>query len=496
MSLHSDEHLDPTAEISLDVVKKRAVKGVTALTGRHFLLYGVSFIAQGLLGALLAPEQWGVFGVVSAVVNFLVYFSDVGLAASLIQSKEKITNKDLKTTFSVQQILVVSLLAILFIATPHIRNYYNLSDAGMYLLYALGFSFFLSSLKTIPSVLLEREIKFEKIAAAGIAENLVYNSVLVFFAWRGMGVMSFAWAVLARGVVGLVIIYILRPWMPSFGISKSSLSRLLKFGLPYQVNTFIAVLKDDGLTIVLGKVLGLESMGIFIWAKKWADMPLRLFLDHVTKVTFPAFARMQDDKKQMAGSITRSLFFITFLIFPSIIGLILLAPVLVRVIPQYEKWIPALTPLAILGFSAMIASFTTQLTNVLDSIGKIKTKSKFMVMWAVLTWIFVPFLSREMGATGAAIGYLIVSLSSFIAIYIIRKMVEFSFWKGVGRNFVAASAMGLTLYFIKSFLPTSIVSIFVMIFIGGVIYLFSVYLLVGKDLISDAKRFISVFFSK
>lgn len=494
--LHSGDHLDPTSEISLEVVKQRAVKGVTALTGRHFLLYGVSFIAQALLGAFLSPEQWGVFGLVSAAVNFLVYFSDVGLAAALIQNKDKITERDLKTTFTVQQVLVISLLVILYLISPSIQNSYNLSDAGLYLLYALGISFFLSSLKTIPSVLLEREIKFEKLAAAGILENLVYNGVLVYFAWQGYGVMSFTWAVLARGIVGLIVMYVLRPWKPGYAFSRDSLKKLLKFGLPYQVNTFIAVLKDDGLYLLLTKIIGLEAMGLFVWAKKWADMPLRLFMDHVTKVTFPAFARMQNDKKQLSNSITRSLFFITFLVFPTVVGLILLSPVLVRVIPRYEKWIPALIPLALLGVNSMIASFTTQLTNVLDSIGKILLKSKFLIMWTVLTLVLVPLMATLYGLIGAALGYLLVGFSSFIPIYVIKRTVDFSFTKGVVKNAIAVSIMGIVVWFARSLMQYTFSSVVLLTVIGGVTYLISAYLLVGNDLINDAKRFVSVFRSK
>ena len=59
------------------------------LSWRYFVLYLITLIAQGFLGALLTTSQFGIFGVVSAIVNFLVYFSDIGLAASLIQKREK-----------------------------------------------------------------------------------------------------------------------------------------------------------------------------------------------------------------------------------------------------------------------------------------------------------------------------------------------------------------------------------------------------------------------
>ena len=74
----------------LDAIKKRAVKGVAVLTGRTFLLSILSLVATGFLTVFLDPSEFGLFWIVSAIVNFLAYFSDIGLAAALIQKKEKV----------------------------------------------------------------------------------------------------------------------------------------------------------------------------------------------------------------------------------------------------------------------------------------------------------------------------------------------------------------------------------------------------------------------
>ena len=97
------DHLDPTATISIKTIKERAVRGIVVLTGRTFLLSVISLVATGLLTVYLEPSEFGVFWIVSAVVNFLAYFSDIGLAAALIQKKESVTSVDLKTTFTIQQ---------------------------------------------------------------------------------------------------------------------------------------------------------------------------------------------------------------------------------------------------------------------------------------------------------------------------------------------------------------------------------------------------------
>jgi len=306
------EHLDPTNEITLDSVKKRTVKGVVVLTGRTFLLSLLSLVATGLLTVFLDPSEFGIFWIVSAVVNFLAYFSDVGMAAALIQKKEQVTNSDLKSTFTIQQVLVIALLLILVVATPVFERVYNLSFEGKLLLYSLGFSLLLSSLKTIPSVLLERKLEFGKLIIPQVFENLAYNLVAVYFAWSGFGIRSFTYAVLVRGIVGLIAMYIIKPWKPGIGLNKKSVKELLKFGVPYQVNSLLATIKDDGMTVVLGGILGSSGVGLLGWAQKWGQAPLRFFMDHVIKVTFPAFSRLQDEKDHLSKTLERSIFFICF----------------------------------------------------------------------------------------------------------------------------------------------------------------------------------------
>ncbi len=492
----TESHLDPTSEISLDVVKARAVRGVAVLTGRTFVLSVISLVATGFLTVFLEPSEFGVFWIVSAIVSFLTYFSDVGLAAALIQKKEVVSEEELRTTFTIQQSLVISLLLILFAITPYLQKYYSLTEEGKFLLYALGLSLFLSSLKTIPSVLLERELDFPKLVLPQVVENVVYNLVAVYFAWKGFGVTSFTYAVIARGFVGLFAIYLLKPWVPGIALGKKALKKLLSFGVPYQANTLLATIKDDGMTAFLGGILGPVGVGFLGWAQKWAYMPLRLFMDHVLKVTFPAFSRMQEEREHLRDAITRSIFFVCFLVFPTTAGLLILAPLLIGIIPRYEKWEPALIPLFLISINTLFAAATTQLTNLLNAIGRIKTTFKLMIMWTVLTWLFVPILSIKYSVVGAAFGYSLVGLSSLVAIYVTYKIVPFKIYESMGRPIFGTLIMTSILFLLRSVLPKDLFAVWILIGVGAIVYIIAMYFIVGSSILVDAKKGIKAVFSR
>src|SRR3989338_8342863 len=219
-------------EVNIETVKKRTVSGAALLTARTFLIQAISFSASILLTVFLNPVQFGVFFLVSAVINFLAYFGDIGFAASLIQKKEKLTDLDLKTIFTTQQVMIAVLILVVLMFSSLIKNIYGFGEDGVYLLWALAFSLFLSSLKTIPSVLMERKLEFNKLIIPQIAETVIFNITVVYLAWKGFGVSSFVAAVLFRGLSGLVVTYIVSPWMPSFSFSLKSFKGIMKFGIP------------------------------------------------------------------------------------------------------------------------------------------------------------------------------------------------------------------------------------------------------------------------
>ncbi|MEK6842486.1 MAG: oligosaccharide flippase family protein, partial [Nanoarchaeota archaeon] len=214
-------------EADIALIKKRSIKGIFALTYRTFAVQVLGFGANFILTIFLTPAIFGVYFVVSAAIAFLSYFSDIGLAAALIQKKEEITDAEFKTTFTIQQALVIIVVVISLFSSGFIQSFYHLDRDGIFLFQALVISFFLSSLKTIPSIILERKLEFEKLVLPQIAESLVFSVIVVVLAVKGFGITSFSIAVLARGLVGLVVIYIVSPWRIRLGFSKESAKRLL-----------------------------------------------------------------------------------------------------------------------------------------------------------------------------------------------------------------------------------------------------------------------------
>lgn len=467
-------------DIDIATLKKRSIVGIVALTTRTFLLQIIAFTATFLLTLLLSPSIFGVFYVVSAVISFLGYFSDIGLAAALVQKKEPLTDDDVITTFTIQETLVVFLVILSFAGSGFVAQFYHLDTAGLWLFRSLIVSFFLSSLKTIPSILLERELQFNKLVIPTIAETLAFYLVTVYLAWRGFGVTSFAWGVLVRGVVGLITIYAIRPWRMSLGFSKEVLHRLLRFGIPFQLNSFLALLKDDLFTIFLGKALPFAQVGYIGWAKKWAEVPLRLIMDSIVRVTFPAFARLQHDATLLQKAIEKTIYGLALTMLPISTALLFFIQPMVQIIPKYAKWNPALTSFYFFVVAAAIAGLTTPLTNTLNAVGKIKTTLLFMVLWTVLTWSLAVIGLRLFGYNGVAIALCIISFTIVWVVAEVKKTVSFSFFAQIWSALVGIAIQGLWYAVVLSLIPRNVGWLGAAGSAGVILYIVVVYMVDGN----------------
>lgn len=473
-------------EFELHAIATKSVKGVFALVSRSFLLQLLGLATSFVLTIFLDPASFGIFFVVSSIIVFFNYFQDIGLAASLIQKKEEPTKIELQTVFVMQQILVLLLVVPALIFSSAISHFYKLNWDGEILLIALLVSFVLTSLRTIPTVLLERKLDYGKLVIPQILENLAYNVCLIVFAVMGFKVTSFTIAVLARSIIGLVALYIIQPWPIGIAFDRHSLKRLISFGIPFQANSILALFKDDFRTIYLGKVLPIAQLGYIGFAEKLAYLPLRLVMDNVIKVTFPSFARLQDDKDALKLAIEKSLFLICFAIFPIAVGIISYSPFLIQFIPRYQKWEPALVSVVFFSLGTVLSSISTPLTNFLNAIGRVKITLYFMIFWTAAIWFLTLFLIQVMGYNGVSAASFFVSLTSIGVFIVSKRYVQFSVIKPVYKQFIAAAIMYLFTAMTASFVSSLVVMILFGV-ISMAVYLTVLFLIAKNEVLKTTK---------
>lgn len=411
----------------INKIKTRSFWSVSSLFLNSSYSAVLGFIAFFILTYKSQIYLLGIYNTVLAMMSFFNYFTNLGLAAAIVQKKE-VEEMDLQTVFWIQLGLSSVAVVVGYLLTGYIFHFYkDLPVETTYLYWSVLISFFLLSLKTIPSVQLEKKIKIYKVVMVQAVENTVFYLSVIILSLMGMEMLSLIVAVLLRSIVGVIMIYAQNPWMPRPMFSVKSAKSLLSFGLMFQSNSFLALIKDDLLIIYLGSVIGMTNLGYVSFAKKYGEFALKMIMDSVNRVAFPVFSRFQNDKHMLVVSIEKVMFYNSVLIFPAIIGAMFIFDSALQLFPGYYiKWHSALPMFYIFSLSAFFISISTPFINLFNASGRVKLSVYFMVFWTALIWILVPVLNTAYGINGIAYAFLALSFTSIIVLITAYKIVKFS----------------------------------------------------------------------
>ncbi len=471
----------------IEKTKRKGILSSIALFGQSGYSALLGFASFFFLSLKSSVFVLGIYNTVLASLSFFNYITNLGLGAALVQ-KEKIDKEHLTSTLIFQTFLTLILCIIgIYYTDFFLKGYKNLPAEAKYIFWSLLVSLVFVSLKTPPSVLLEREIQIYKNVAVQAIENTVFYLSIIIFTFLNKPLQGIIFGILLRGALGLIIIYILRPWKPVLSFSFKKLKELLSYGLLIQGNSFLALLKDDLLTIYLSKTLGFEKLGLLTFAKKYAEMPLRLITDNLNRVFFPIFAKYQKQKEKLSYFVEKLLKYNSLLILPILLGAIFVFKPFLKIFPSYyEKWSPSLSMFYLFIISTIFVSFITPLTNLFNAIGKVKVSLKFMILWTAIFWALTPIFVKFFSYKTVPLIFVIAYSTFWLVIKEAKKYVDFSLAKTLKNVFLANQIMIaylFTLTLLKIFLNLTPI-LFLLISIPGAafIYFLSLLYLEGKDL--------------
>jgi O-antigen/teichoic acid export membrane protein len=422
-----------------------------ALGVRQVLTVGMSSLGGILLARLLSPLEFGLYAIVTFLLNFLVTFGDVGLAASLVRQAHEPLEEDYQAVFTVQQILVLSVVILFWLAAPWVATGYHLPSHDRWVFRLVALSLLCTSFQVIPSARLERQLSFEKLAIVEVAMSFVFYATAVILAWKGIGTFSFAIAMFARSLTGALLVNMVSPWPMRWRWDWERARAHLKFGVPYQGIGVISFLTSSITPIFIGLLLGATSVGYINWAQMVAGYAV-LALMVLQRVYLPAFARLQLHAESLTRFVEQIIRATNALAAPvAILTLISIEPLAKLVFG--EKWLPALPLFYLLWGTNLFVPTATPLLALLNALGHSRTAFKFSLMVMLGTWALgAPFI-LAFGTIGFAIASLCVNTSNLVLCRIAQSHLSFRVLPMIVPSWCIATAMGLATYFAMRLRP-------------------------------------------
>ena len=208
--------------------------------------------------------------------------------------------------------------------------------------------------------------------------------------------------------------------------------------------------------------------------------PVSILNGIISQVTFPVFSKLQNDKLQLKNYASKSLIMITFITFPFMFGLIIIAEPLIEVVLT-DKWLPIVPYFQLLCVIGILYPLQTINLNVLNAQGRSDLFLVINIFGKILIAIAV-FLTYDKGITYMIYGQIITALISYLLnTYYTKKLIKYSIVQQVVDMlpaFVISLIMGIVIYYLPELfnINKKFLLIIVQSFIGLLLYIFLAYL--------------------
>ncbi len=352
-------------------VHKQARKGIRLLLVRQGFLQIFTFLGGIVLARVLSPADFGLFGITTFLVNVLALFADFGMSPALIQRKKEISDRDLQIGFTMKQVLVSLVVVALWIGAPWLASFYPKDQMALvWLVRAMAFSLYLNTWRSISAIQLERRLRYEKLAVVEVVESLSYQIVAVLMAVLGFGVWSLISAVLVRGLLGTVLVYIVAPWKVRLDFDREVAMDMLRFGLPFQLHRVVGNVRTWVTPTLVASLIGADAVGFLMWASSNGRKPLTV-VQNVVRVSLPHFSRIQDNLPEVKRILSQYVMY--FLVFCGAwFALIAAAGYPVVEIVYTAKWLPAVPALILYAGLLNLNAVSWIVKTALSGTGRVK----------------------------------------------------------------------------------------------------------------------------
>ena len=430
-------------------IKAKAVSGIKWTTLATIIVTILQLLQLAILARFLDPSEFGLMALVMVVIGFSKAFLDMGISNAIIH-KQEINKNQLSTLYWVNVLAGFVLFVVTTAFAPLISEFYKEPKLSE-LIIIVGLTFIIQPFGQQFMVIWQKEMRFSEISKISVYSQIVTFVISILFAYKGFGVYALAFGTIAGTILQTVLFMILgfREYKPLFVFRLGEIREFLSFGLYQMGEKTINYINSETDVLLIGKLLGAESLGIYTIAKQLIMRPAKILNPIITKVTFPTMAKVQNDIKLLKNIYLKTLNYLSSINFPIYALIIVFAPEIVSLLFGY-KWMKAVPIIRILSLYAALRSTG----NPIGSILLAKGKANWGFWWNLGLLFYLPisiYISSHWGLVGIAWGLTFVMISLIIPNWfiLVRKLCSANFveyYKEIFIPFTIALITGIISY--------------------------------------------------
>lgn len=346
---------------------KTAVSGVSWITLLRGATRLLTFVRLAILGRLLTPTQFGLFGIASLLLSLLEILTETGINVYIVQQKKHIS-EHINAAWIVSIGRGVILAGIMFGSASLIASFFNAPDAALVIMYMAIVPLVRGFIN--PAIIIyQKDLRFNNEFKLRTFLFCVDIGVSLIVGILTKSVYCFVWGQVASAAFEVVLSYTLFSVWPKLVFEYRKILHIIQRGWWVTLTGIFLYFADNGDNITVGKVMGSASLGIYQIAYKFSTLPISEITNVVNMVIFPVYTKFSEDKNRLLKAFLK----VTFL--SSLGGFLLGSLIFLFARPiilffMGEQWIAAVPAIQILSIYGIFRTIFGNFPPLFLSVGR------------------------------------------------------------------------------------------------------------------------------
>jgi len=376
-------------------------------------------------------------------------FINSGFGQALIQ-KQDATHIDECSIFYFNILVGFLAAGLLCLTAPWIAGFYN-QPLLVPLTYVLSLNMIINAFGLVQTTLLTKHIDFKTQLKVSVIATVISGTIGVTMALNGFGVWSLVAQSLGSNLFRTILLWIFNTWRPALIFSLDSLRGMFAFGSRLLASGLLDTVFQNIYLMVIGKLFSPMALGFYSRGKALQQLPVANISGIISRVTFPVFSSVQDDKPRLKRGVRKALTMLVMINFPMMVGLAIVAKPLVLVLLT-EKWAPCIPYLQLLCVVGMLYPLQVINLNVLTAQGRSDLFFRLEILKKILVVIAIAVTYRW-GIIAMIYGQIATSCFAYLLnSYYTGKMLDYPITEQIQDlipSLTLASIMGGGIYVLK-----------------------------------------------
>lgn len=425
-------------------IMRQTISGAGWVVGWRMTTRLLGLISTLVLVRLLAPQDFGLVALAAGFWQAIDAMSSLGVEEALV--RERAPDHALYDTgFTVNALRGAATAAIILAGAWPFAWFFGEPRLAPVLL-ALAFSAFLNGLENIAIVDFRRQMDFRKEFVLAVFPRFASIVVTILVAVLLRSHWALVIGILLSVTLRIVGGYVIHPYRPRLSLSRWSVISDFSF---WSWAVSVAILLRDRIDVfVIGRMLGLEPVGIYSVAAEISALPTSELVAPLGRACFSAFAAARHSGDDVSTTYLRLLGSAALLGVPAGVGISLLADPIVH-LAFGDRWLTAIPLIQLLGCTLTVSLLGTMSASFLNAHALLRQQVRVQLVALVVRLVVMVALTAVYGLAGAAVG---ASLAMVLENSWYTGLVLHRLGKGwdqamrqVWRPVVAASGMAILL---------------------------------------------------